>query len=278
LLWISVALLFLLVGLVAALMFRAFIAPLRVQLSASQELVERQEKLASLGVLAAGVAHEIRNPLTAIKFRLFSLKKALPPELEDNEDVATIHNEVNRLERIVKDFLQFARPSEPELADVAVEELLQATQFLLREELGKRGIQLQIEGQPAGRLRADRQQMRQVLINLIQNAAESIERPGGTITLRAREGAARLRDGSEPVVMIEVTDTGNGIPPGAEQRIFDPFFSTKENGSGLGLPIAARIVEKHGGSIHYVTQPNRGTTFSIVLPRVKADESPNPAH
>lgn len=275
LLWTSVGLLFVLLGLVAALMFRAFIAPLRVQLNESRALAERQERLASLGVLAAGVAHEVRNPLTAIKIRLFNLKSALPAAFADHEDLRTINGELNRLERIVRDFLQFARPSEPELRAVAVDGLLQATRQLLEDELAKRGVRLLVDASPGAVVRADRQQVQQVLINLIQNAAESIS-DTGTITLRAREGAARLGQSPNPVVILDVIDSGSGIPPGVEKRIFDPLFSTKENGSGLGLSIAARIVEQHGGSIHYASQPRGGTTFSVVLPRVVSDESKNP--
>jgi signal transduction histidine kinase len=265
LLWFAVVLLLSLIGSVAALSYRTIVAPLRLQLSQSQSLVARHEKLASLGALAAGVAHEIRNPLTAIKFRLFSFKKALPVALHDNEDLATIGREVNRLERIVKDFLQFARPSDPILAEIPVGELLEQTQRLLRDELKARGVDLVVSECPLMTIQADRQQIQQVLINLIQNGAESISR-NGTVTLAGRQGAAKLLGKMQPAVMIDVADTGRGIPQEAETRLFDPFFSTKENGTGLGLSIAARIVEKHGGFIQYATRPNRGATFSLVLP------------
>jgi signal transduction histidine kinase len=110
------------------------------------------------------------------------------------------------------------------------------------------------------------------LINLVQNAAESIEGEGA-ITLRARTSVARLGGRSRPVVTLEVADTGKGIPPAVQKRLFDPFFTTKESGTGLGLPIAARIVENHGGALQYRTVPGRGTTFGIVLPRVEKGEN-----
>lgn len=275
---LSLVLLLLVVVAFAVLFYRAVVTPLRLQLDQSQAAIEKQERLASLGVLAAGVAHEIRNPLTAIKFRLFSLKGALPPPLRENEDVTIIQNEISRLERIVKEFLLFARPSEPQFASVPVDRLLQETRDLLQPEMQKRGIELHLEPPADGLpLRADKQQIQQVLINLIQNAADAIGRDG-TITLRARTGASSMVKQSQPRLLLEVSDTGQGIPPEVEKRLFDPFFSTKEGGTGLGLAIAARIVEKHGGFIQYLTQRNRGTTFSVVLPKSTEHESAHSPH
>ena len=119
------------------------------------------------------------------------------------------------------------------------------------------------------RVQIDPQQIQQVLINLIQNAADSIGQ-NGTVTLRARTGVKRLADRATEVVILEVADTGTGIAPEVEKRLFDPFFTTKETGTGLGLSIAARIVEKHGGALQYQTQVNRGTTFGVVLPRAQS--------
>lgn len=275
LLWLALLLILLLIGAVTVLAYRTLVAPLRMQLSESQSQVERHEKLASLGALAAGVAHEIRNPLTAIKFRLFSLKKVLPDELHDNEDLATIGSEVNRLERIVKDFLQFARPSDPVAVKILLGGLIAQVIRLLHDELAGRGIELRASECAPVTVRGDQQQLQQVLINLIRNGAESISSQG-TITLSARRGAAKLSNQMQPAAIIEVIDTGKGISAEAEKRLFDPFFSTKESGTGLGLPIAARIIEKHGGHIQYSTRANEGTTFSVVLPISAKDESENP--
>jgi signal transduction histidine kinase len=264
------------VGLLA-LAYRAFFAPLRSQLSASTAVIQRQEKLASLGALATGVAHEIRNPLAAIKFRLFSFKESLSSGSADTEDLQIIGDEINRLERIVKDFLRFARPSEPELARVSGAALLQEVHGLLRGQMEHQSVNLVVESADDVWLHADKQQIQQVLINLAQNAAESLQGKG-TVTLRARLGAARLAAGSQPVAILEVSDNGAGIPPEVEARLFDPFFSTKKGGTGLGLSIASRIVEKHGGHIQYQTQPNRGTTFSVLLPRWTDHATTDPAH
>jgi signal transduction histidine kinase len=248
------------------LAYRAVVAPLRLKLDLTEQTVVRQEKLASLGTLAAGVAHEIRNPLTAIKFRLFSFKKELPHPFAEHEDLAVIHGEIDRLERIVKDFLQFARPSEPQLVITPAKDILHQVHTLLRPSLEKHGIQLKVESLESVNVNVDRDQIEQVLINLVHNAADSIGRDG-TITLRATSGVRSLARQPIPVVTFDVIDTGKGIPPELEQRIFDPFFSSKEGGTGLGLPIAARIAENHQGLIHYQSHPQRGTTFSLVLPR-----------
>lgn len=274
---ISLGLLVLLAVSVVILVYRGMIAPLRRELSQSQAIIARQEKLAALGGLAAGVAHEIRNPLTAIKFRLFSLKKALPPAFADHEDAAIIADEISRLERIVREFLEFARPSEPETAKVSAQRLLDEVSRLTQAQLEQANIKLEVPSANGLWLAIDFQQIKQVLINLIRNAAESIE-DQGTVTVRASRGEVPLGGTVRPVAIIEVSDTGRGIPPEIGERLFDPFFTTKEGGTGLGLSIAARIVEKHGGELRYESQLDRGTRFRVVLPAIPEDESETPAH
>ncbi len=252
----------------AAVVYRDMIAPLQVQLVESRQLVERQEKLASLGMLAAGVAHEIRNPLTAIKTWLYIQQKHLKAGTAEHADANIIGDEINRLERIVKDFLLFAQPSDPQLVTVPAERPLREVQTLMEPQLEKSGITLVLGEMAAAEILIDPQQMKQVLINLIQNAADSIGK-NGTITLRARRDEKQLSDKLMEAVILEVGDSGKGIPPEVEKRLFDPFFTTKDFGTGLGLPIAARIVEKHHGALQYQTQIDRGTVFGIILPQVK---------
>jgi signal transduction histidine kinase len=255
-------------GIVAV--YRGVIGPLRVELGESRALAARHEKLASLGTLAAGVAHEIRNPLTAINVRLHSLKKHLIPNSSEQEDALVIGHEIQRLERIVQEFLLFARPADPKFLTVSADSLLARIQSLFGPRFEKTSIQLNLVSVPDIWVRVDPHQIEQVLINLVQNAAESME-TGGTITLHARNGTSRLNGRTRPVVMLEVRDTGTGIPPEVRKRMFDPFFTTKEEGTGLGLAIAARIVEKHGGSLECRSEVNRGTTFVILLPHTKPD-------
>ena len=265
-----------LVGTAAVAIYRGVIGPLRVELGESRARAARHEKLASLGTLAAGVAHEIRNPLTAINVRLHSLKKNPVANSSEQEDALVIGHEIQRLERIVQEFLQFARPAEPKLLTVSADSLLARMQALFGPQLEKTSIRLNLESVPDIWVRVDPHQIEQVLVNLIQNAAESME-GGGTITLRARTGTARLAGRARPVVILEVSDTGKGIPPEVQKRMFDPFFTTKEEGTGLGLAIASRIVEKHGGALECRSEVNRGTTFAILLPHSKPEASDEPA-
>lgn len=271
---VSLGLLFCVLALVGFSGYRELLAPLRSQLRRSQAIIERHEKLASLGTLAAGVAHEIRNPLTAINVRVHGLKRNLREGSSEHEDATVIASEIKRLEGIVQDFLQFARPAEPKFAIVSADWLLARVRTLMSGQMEKLGIDLVLEAPPDLWVRVDPQQLEQVLINLAQNAAESIEQKG-SIRLRARSGSARLDGHAGPAVILEVMDTGTGIAPEVQKRLFDPFFTTKEEGTGLGLCIAARIVEQQGGALQYTTQINRGTTFSIILPESKThpDES-----
>jgi len=249
--------------------YKNIIAPLQVKLGESRAQAERHEKLASLGMLAAGVAHEIRNPLTAIKAALFIQQKKFLPGSPEYADAELVEREILRLERIVSNILQFARPAEPELATVPADVPLREVQSLLAPQLAKANISLVCRTSEFMKIKADPAQIKQVLINLVQNAADSMS-AGGTITLRARQSRNRMTESEMDVVILEVEDTGQGIPPEVEKRLFDPFFTTKESGTGLGLSIAARIVEKHGGSLKYRTQMHHGTTFGVVLPQVTA--------
>jgi signal transduction histidine kinase len=268
----SMVLLLSLAGCLVFLVYRGMIAPLRAELDQSRNVVERHEKLASLGVLAAGVAHEIRNPLMAIKLRLYSLKEAFP-QAAASDDVVMISDEIKRLDRIAQETLQFARPSEPNLARLSVNELAERVQQLVRGHLEMLRITLTLEGAAEIWLRADAQQIEQVLLNLIQNSAQSIGRDG-CITVTVEERLVPLSGRFQRAVILAVTDTGAGVRPELEKRLFAPFFTTKANGTGLGLAIAARIVEKHGGALSYrpkIRGANRGGAFEIILPKWEDD-------
>jgi signal transduction histidine kinase len=253
LLFAGVAMLLGMMGALGWLLYRDLIAPLRTRLVEREAQLERQEKLATLGTLASGIAHEIRNPLTSIKARLYTLGK----HIRDNEagvgDAAIISDEITR-------------PSDPELRVVSADVPLREIQSLLSASLDPSRVQLRFEPGPELHVSIDPSLIKQVLINLVRNAAEAIEQQG-TVTLRVRAGRMNLHGNECAVAILEVADTGKGIPPEVGKRLFDPFFTTKEAGTGLGLPIAARIVEKHGGVLQYQTRVGHGTTFEIVLPQ-----------
>ena len=257
----------------ARAIFHEVIAPLRTQLVESQALAGRHEKLASLGTLAAGVAHEIRNPLTAIKTRIFAVRRKFDPDAPALEDVSIIDHEIDRLDHIVSDFLLFARPGDPNLSTVVPDNLLCEVRDLLSPEMANSEIALSVEGNSgAPAICADRNQLKQVLINLVRNAAESIGEKGGII-LRTRRDRLLLQGQPHNVVVLEVQDTGAGIPAEVQERLFDPFFTTKPAGTGLGLSIAMRILERHAGTLRFQTMPGSGTTFGVVLPVSSGSEA-----
>ena len=254
-------------ALLGLVVWRDTIRPLRLKLVESERIIARQEKLASLGVLAAGVAHEIRNPLTAIKARLFTQRKQLAPGSAAAMDAELISYEIQQLERIVSEFLAFARPGQPEFSEVTAASLLNSIRDLMQPQLEEQEVLLTVSPPPDLHVRVDPSQLRQVLINLVRNAAEAMGRRG-TVQLRARSSVQRIRNVLTLSVILEVADSGPGIPPEIQERLFDPFFTTKENGTGLGLAIALRIIEKHNGSLEFHTHPGRGTVFRVVLPLV----------
>jgi signal transduction histidine kinase len=260
-----IALIALWVFLITSIYRRVVVTPLKLKLAESNTIIEHQNKLAHFGQLLAGLAHEIRNPLTAINARLYTLQKALGDRTPEHKDATVIRNEINRLEQIVRDFLKLARPAEPRFATLTAEPVLKEVKDLLAPNFERDSIELKLDSAVDAPFRADPQQLKQVLINLIQNAADSVGQ-NGTIILRARRGKSRAKENLEDAIVLEVEDTGTGIPPEVQDKLFDPFFSTKEDGTGLGLPIAARIIDKHGGALDFETQVGQGTTFRIELP------------
>ncbi len=244
---------------------RMVVVPLRAKLIEDGTAIEHQRKLGHFARLATGLAHEIRNPLTAINVRLFTLQKSLSKGTNEHGDASLIRNEIDRLEQILKNFLKLARPSEPKFAMLTAEPALREVQDLLAPQLQRHAVMMKQEGVVDTPFLADPLQLKQVLINLIQNAADSIGEKG-SITLRARQGQSRLGGHSVKSVILEVEDTGSGMAPEVQERLFDPFFSTKESGTGLGLAIAAKIIDQHKGTLDFETRPGHGTKFRVILP------------
>src|SRR5207247_4736995 len=195
----------------------------------------------TLGRLPSGNVHDIRNTFTSPKLRIYTLEKHMQTRPSARKDTYSISAEISRLERIVQDVLSFARPSDPKLEAIAADTLLRDVQRLMSPNLERRGVQLVVESNTELHFRADSGHLKQVLINLVRNGSEAIDGTG-TVTLRSRAARAPVAGSETDAVILEVSDTGKGIPPEIERRLFEPFFSTTATGTGLGLPIAATLV------------------------------------
>jgi two-component system sensor histidine kinase HydH len=230
------------------------------EIKALEAEMARGERLATVGNLAAAVAHEIRNPLSAVSMGLQRLRAEFEPAEgeEYRRIVDLVQGEVRRLNAIVEEFLSLARPIQLRPEPVPVAALLDEVRRLVEPQAGRAGIVVEQtipDSLPA--LRADRDRIKQVLLNLVLNAIEAMP-SGGRLTLG---GTA-----SGPAVTLAVTDTGSGIPPELLPRVFEPYVTTKTRGLGLGLAIARRIVEAHGGRIE-AESGGQGTCFRVTLPR-----------
>jgi signal transduction histidine kinase len=241
-------------------------AAITIQNSQVYERMKERERLAALGEMAAGLAHEIRNPLGSIK----GAAQFLLPEGEQlgtaKEFLSIIVDEVNRLNKIVSQFLDYARPYRGDQTPLDVNEVVRKTTQLLQPEEGAPKIEVALNlAEDLPPVRADAEQLRQVFLNLGLNALQAMPSGGKlTITSGLRRGARR----GEPISFLEVRfrDTGIGIPPNELRNLFIPFYTTKEKGTGLGLPISQRIVENHGGTIEVRSQQGKGATFTVLLP------------
>jgi len=224
-----------------------------------QERVRRSERLASLGRLAAGVAHEIRNPLSSIRGFAQFFQNRFKGQEKEQEYAAVMVREVDRLNRVITELLDFARPKEPHRESHNLQEILEQTLKVLEPELAGRniGVEKKLDAS-LPRILADRDQLSQAFLNLMLNALESMEGEGKLRISLESEGASALT--------ISIADTGKGIPPEDLERVFEPFFSTKRKGTGLGLAIVHQIVENHKGEIRVESREGEGTTFRITLP------------
>ena len=253
------------VFLMVAIYRRVVVAPLDLKLLESAT----ENKLAHFQNVLTGQAHELRQPLTAINAWVWTLQKSLPENSPEQAVATDIRKEVERLDRVVKDYLTRIQPLEPKLVSMKAEPAFREILDSFHSHLQQKSINLHVESAVDSFFRADPEQLKQVLNNLVQNAAQSLEQSGtqgGIITLRARQDKVALNGRQSEVVIIEVEDNGPGIPPEVQERLFDPFFSTKKDSTGLGLTIVAKIIDRHGGELKLKTEPGHGATFSVVLP------------
>ena len=242
---------------------KADVRDARSHLAQTRDHLLDAEKLAAVGRLAAGVAHEIRSPLTSLKLRLFSMQKALGEGPRYQTDIQIMSDEITRLDNIVRNFLEFSRPPAIQASRHDICLLLEKTVDLLRYKFNAGRVRLELAAAsdlpPA---LVDAQQLRQVFINLLNNAIDALPN-GGQIDLTA----AVAKDAADRrMIVVRVSDNGPGIAADIRDRVFDPFVSTKPDGAGLGLWIAQRIVAEHKGRLEIESSTGRGTVFAIWLP------------
>lgn len=233
---------------------------LQGELGEKNRLLERKNRLAALGEMAAGLAHEIRNPLGGIQLYASMLAQDVADRPESLQTVRKIAGGVRRLEALVGQVLQFSREiaAQPEPADLA--DVVDQAVELAAARLAERGVACAVEGPRPLDVTVDPLLMGQALLNLLHNAAEAVETAGGKVTVRF---ARPTRGSAVKQFHLVVSDNGPGIPPGVLDRIFNPFFTTKDTGTGLGLAIVHRVVEAHDGTITATNETGGGAKFEI---------------
>jgi len=229
-----------------------------------QEQLLRSEKMAALGQLSAGIAHEIRNPLTSVKIFIQSLEKEIDPDENQKEDFRIIKREIDKINEHITRFLGFARPEEPFFQRVDIRGLVMDTLNLLAPKMKSSSIDLDISlPEDLPKIEGDPKQLGQVFLNLILNAIEAMPN-GGVLTIRSTVNTIPASE--EELLQLFFRDTGSGIPEKDRPYLYDPFFSTKEKGTGLGLSIVYSIIQKHNGQIEVKSELGKGSLFIISLP------------
>lgn len=232
--------------------------------TANMEGMKRVERLSALGQLSAGLAHEIRNPLASISGAAAILQRERELDPKQSRCVSIIISECRRLDGLLSNFLNFARPRPPQFQMADLHPILENTLALAGHALRGKTVHLEMRMEAASpEVECDPEQLEQVLLNLMLNAIEASPE-GGTVTLEALFDAAG--------VTINVTDLGHGVATAHVDRLFDPFFTTKEHGTGLGLPVAHQIVRQMGGSLLARRNTNQGMTFSVTLPAGRTEQ------
>ncbi|MGH9398633.1 MAG: two-component system sensor histidine kinase NtrB [Terriglobia bacterium] len=241
------------------------------ELQENFESMKRAERLYALGQLSAGLAHEIRNPLASIEGAVTILQRESPSEQRRREFLDIIQKESRRLNRLLARFLNFAKPAEPDLEVIEIDDLLDSVISLARHADDTGRFELRKDIQPGvSTVKCDPEQMKQVLLNLIMNAVQAMPH-GGTVALAARQDETKFT--------IDVQDQGTGISEENIERVFDPFFTTKETGNGLGLSVAHQIVSQHGGRLTILRNSPEGVTVRISFPLRPGhvhDQEPDP--
>jgi signal transduction histidine kinase len=226
-------------------------------IKSAQEKLVRTEKLYAVGEFSAGVAHEIRNPLTSIKLLVQTIRNT--GRSFSGNDIDVIDKEINRINRIIRSFLAFAKPEKIEKRDVNIKEVLDDVLTITKPKMRQSGIQL-IQKLPMATpiIYGNYDALKQVFLNLILNAMQAIDGDGGTIEVEAFA--------DEKSLSVMIRDSGSGISEMDQKKIFDPFFTTKKEGTGMGLALTHNIIDEHSGRIDIESLPGKGTTIKVELP------------
>jgi signal transduction histidine kinase len=222
-----------------------------------EEQLRRADRLSALGELSAGMAHEIRNPLGSIRGTAEILREAVPPDDPRAEFADIMLREVDRLNGVVQDFLDFARPGESDRERIQLATVIRDLLALVRQQARKGGIEVVCEAPVDVEVLADGEQLRQAFLNLVLNAFQAMPE-GGRLEVSLQVVGER--------VLVRFRDNGAGIEADHLERIFNPFFTTRSSGTGLGLAITHRIVQAHNGRIQVTSTRGEGTTFELSLP------------
>jgi len=231
---------------------------------ASQQQLQTQlahaDRLASVGMMAASVAHEVNNPLTTINVLIHTLRDSTPPQDAVHKDLDIVTAEIDKMRALVLRFLQFARPGEPEFGPVELNDIVSRVVKLVRPQAGIKGVEIREDyAAGAGLLAADSAQLGQVVLNILLNAIDAAPRNG--------EIEVSTESPDPEQIILKIWNSGEALPAELQEQIFEPFYTTKAHGTGLGLPIAAAIVEKHRGRIWAVGHQVGGTSLFVKLPR-----------
>jgi len=235
-------------------------------LEKTRQIAERSEKFAAMGRMGAAVAHEIRTPLTSLKLYLESAQELITQSAEDQEDFRIAMKQVNRIESSVNRFLDFVKPEEMVFSLIDIPVLVEDVLHMIRPLASRQGCQTQ-KHLPAGlaRISGDRKLLAEALVNLTVNSLEAMEE-NGILSISAQEDSFESNNGQKPCVRIDIRDTGSGIAENQMENLFEPFYTTKASGTGLGLPLVLNTIQSHGGTIGVQSTPGKGTVFSLYIP------------
>jgi len=234
------------------------------RLIALEESVRQSERFSLLGTLAAEIAHEIRNPITIINLMMHSIGQNADHTDQTREDLRIVTEKLDRINHIVEQTLNIARTTESNFVKASMNKLAEELLLFLNHKLNKSRVKVVTQLDPRiPEVTMDPGQIQQVLLNLMVNAQEAMSEKGGTMTVRTKLGKDRSIG---PCVRCSVEDTGVGIQPETQERLFEPFYTTRDGGTGLGLFISNKLVRRHNGHIRVESTPGEGSVVTVILP------------